>query len=303
MSNSLYPYLNEQCKNIINNSKEDRINFMHSDILIEYPKIKEIHKLLNQIMNRPKKPRMQNLLIIGESNIGKTSIVKSFVKKHPSYTLEDEEGMSVMNRPVVLALASDNADVKDLYISILEAFWTPFNPGDSLAKLRHQTFMLMTECNVQMLIIDEIHHFLRGTSKQQRNVMDALKNIGNRLMIPIVGVGLREASLILTADPQLSSRFDLIKLSKWSLDKNFRALLKAFEKRLPLRKPSNLDSREKAPLLHMISQGNLGNLHRLLIECATYAIAKDVEYISVDIINKFKWIKPTNSLTPREIPF
>lgn len=300
--NILYPHLNEQCKSIINSSKEKRINFMHRDILIEYPRIKEIHSLLGQVMNRPKKPRMQNLLITGESNIGKTSIVNSFAKKHPSYTIEDEEEMSVIVRPVVLALASDNADVKDLYISILEAFWTPFNPGDSLTKLRHQTFMLMTECNVQMLIIDEIHHFLRGTSKQQRNVMDALKNIGNRLMIPIVGVGLKEASLILTADPQLSSRFDLIKLSKWNLDKNFRALLKAFERRLPLKKASNLDSREKAPLLHMISQGNLGNLHRLLIECATYAINNETDQITVDIINKFKWVKPTNSLTPREIP-
>ena len=132
--------------------------------------------------------------------------------------------------------------------------------------------------------------------------MDALKNIGTRLMIPIVGVGLKEASLILTSDPQLSSRFDLIKLSKWELDKNFRGLLKAFENRIPLKKASNLDSREKATLLHMISQGNLGNLHRLLNECAAYAIENEIEEITVDIIDKFKWVKPTNSLTPRELP-
>jgi hypothetical protein len=132
--------------------------------------------------------------------------------------------------------------------------------------------------------------------------MDALKNIGTRLMIPIVGVGLREASLILTSDPQLSSRFDLIKLSKWDLNKDFRILLQAFEKRLPLKKPSVLASKEKATLLHMISQGNLGNLHRLLIECASYAIDNEIEEITLEVINKFKWVKPTNSLTPREIP-
>ena len=299
---ALYKHLNEECQDIVLLNTNERIQYMHKDVLIEYPKIKEIHSLLSQLMDRPKKPRMQNLLIIGESNIGKTSIISSFERKHRSYTLEDENEMSITVRPVILALASDNADVKDLYASILEAFWTPYNPADSLVKLRHQVFCLMQECNVKILIIDEIHHFLRGTSKQQRNVMDALKNIGTKLMIPIVGVGLRESSLILTSDPQLSSRFDLIKLSKWGLSKEFRILVQAFERRLPLKKPSNLASRDKATLLHMISQGNLGNLHRLLIECASYAIKKETEEITVEIINKFKWVKPTNSLTPREIP-
>ena len=297
-----YKHLNDECKQIVVLQKKDRVRYLHQDMLIEYPKIKEIHSLLTQLMDRPKKPRMQNLLIIGESNMGKTSIVNSFEKKHKSYTLEDEDGMSVIVRPVVLALASDRADVKDLYVSILENFWTPFNPSDSLVKLRHQTFHLMQECNVKILILDEIHHFLRGTPKQQRNVMDALKNLGTKLMIPIVGVGLKEASLILTSDPQLSSRFDVVRLSKWELNRDFRILLQAFEMRLPLKKPSNLSSKEKAPLLHLISQGNLGNLHRLLIECATYAIENDIEEITTEIINKFKWVKPTNSLTPREIP-
>ena len=120
--------------------------------------------------------------------------------------------------------------------------------------------------------------------------MDALKNIGTKLMIPIVGVGLREASLILTSDPQLSSRFDLIKLSKWELNKDFRVLLQAFEKRLPLKKPSNLASKEKATLLHMISQGNLGNLHRLLIECASYAIENEIDELKNTNLTKWKTI-------------
>lgn len=299
---NLYAHLNDECQKIIHLPEEERIHYLYKDLLIEYPKIKEIHRFLKQMIDRPKRERAQNLLIIGESNIGKTSIVSSFEKIHSSYTIEDEQKMTTIVRPVILALASDNADVKDLYISILESFWTPFNPSDSLAKLRHQMFHLLQECNVKVLIIDEIHHFLRGTPRQQRNVMDALKNIGNRLMIPIVGVGLREAGLILTSDSQLSSRFDVIKLEKWELDKNFRGLLQAFEKRIPLKKVSNLADKDKAILLHTISQGNLGNLHRLLMECATFAIKSGSEEITVDIINQFKWVRPTSSLTPRELP-
>lgn len=297
-----YAHLNDECKNIIEQNKQERINFLNKDVVIEYNKVKKIHQFLDSMLDKPKKPRVQNLLIIGESNIGKTSIIKSFEAKHNSYTLEDENGMSVIVRPVISALASEVAEVKHLYISILEEFWTPFNPSDPLVKLRHQMFHLMQECNVQMLIIDEVHHFLRGTPKQQRNVMDALKNIGNKLMIPLVCVGLKEAELILTSDPQLRSRFDIIKLLPWELDKDFRILLKSFEARLPLKQPSNLHEKEKATLLHLISQGNTGNLHRLLIECAIYAIENDLEQITLETINKFKWVKPTNSITPRELP-
>ena len=121
-------------------------------------------------------------------------------------------------------------------------------------------------------------------------------------MIPIVCTGLKESELILTSDPQLSSRFDVIRLKKWELDVNFLALLKSFEKRLPLKKASQLYSKEKATLLHLISQGNIGDLHKLLIECATDAIKNDIEEITIEIIKKYKWIKPTNSMTPREIP-
>lgn len=297
-----YTHLNDETNDLVKLEKNVRIHSLSNDIVIEHPKIKEIHSILKQLMDRPKKPRMQNILIIGESNIGKTSTIRLFEQKHSSYTLENQEGMSIIVRPVILTVASDNADVKFLYISILESFWTPFNPSDPLAKLRHQTFHLLRECNVKMLIIDEVHHFLRGSPKQQRNVMDALKNIGNILMIPIVCAGLKESELILTSDPQLSSRFDVIRLKKWELDVNFLALLKSFEKRLPLKKASQLYSKEKATLLHLISQGNIGDLHKLLIECATDAIKNDIEEITIEIIKKYKWIKPTNSMTPREIP-
>jgi len=300
--NSSFPHLNDKYKPIASQSKEQRILHLHGEVLIKYPKAKKIHSILNHFMSRPKKARMQNLLITGDSNMGKTSILRSFIKEHQDYRIEDEDGMSHAIKPVVMALASDNADVKHLYISILEALNISFNPTDPLAKLRHQMFYLLRETDVKMLIIDEIHHFLRGTPKQQRNVMDALKNIGNELMIPLVCVGIPEASIILTSDEQLRSRFDEIQLIKWTLDKNFLGLLQSFERLIPLQKPSNLTEKEKAILLHSISEGNLGDLHRLLIECATYAIENDIEEITVDIIRKFQWVKPTSTLTSRIIP-
>ena len=67
-----YTHLNDETNDLVKLEKNVSIHSLSNDIVIEHPKIKEIHSILKQLMVRPKKPRMQNILIIGESNIGKT---------------------------------------------------------------------------------------------------------------------------------------------------------------------------------------------------------------------------------------
>lgn len=296
-----YKHLNQETIDILFSSKDDKLFYLESPIFIDYPRTKELMQIFEQMMKTPKRPRMPNLLLIGEPNIGKTSILNKFYNKYSSEEFEDENGYSIPYRPVILATAHTKASEKDLYIAILEAFYTYHNPNNTLAQLRHQMFSLMNECKVNLLIIDEIHHFLNGTPAQQRDVIQALKNIGTKLQIPIIGVGIKDAALILGTDPQLSSRFDIIRLDSWELDTSFRGLVKAFEKYLPLEKPSNLAEQDKCTLLYNISQGNLGDLHKLIVACSKYAIEHNLEEITIDIIKKFKDFKPTSRLVPREI--
>ena len=77
MSNS-YTHLHEDFKHLMFLSDEKRIESLHENLWINYPLSDEIVQLMGQLMNRPKKPRMPGLLIIGESNIGKTSIIHRF---------------------------------------------------------------------------------------------------------------------------------------------------------------------------------------------------------------------------------
>lgn len=303
MNTILYPHLHPDFRQYMEVNDEARIASLDENIWINYPKSDEIIQLLIQALNRAhKKPRVQGLLIIGESNIGKTSIIHQFRSMYEDGVFVDSQEMTKASKPVIYALMKSSEE-KDLYIAILEKFFTSFRPTDPLAKLRHQAIALMRECHVKMLILDEIHNLLRGTATKQRIMMDAIKNLSNELMIPIVGVGTKDAALILASEPQNISRFDLVRVNKWDLDKNFRGMLMAFEKRLPLKKPSALDKKEKATRLYNISRGNLGDLHRLLIECTRYAIQHGIEEITEEIIEKHKWVKPTDTRSAREILF
>jgi hypothetical protein len=293
---SEFKHIHKSYRHLMTLSSEDRINALNEQVWIDYPKTVEIVNLLTNLMNRPKKPRMQNLLLIGESNIGKTSIIDRFATQNPNYQFEDNEGLTQPAKPVIVSQCPASADEKGLYISIIEQFWAPFLPSDTTHKLRHQAIYLIRQCHVKILILDEIHNLLAGTAAKQRMVMNVLKSLGNELQISLVGVGTKDASLILHSDPQHASRFDIYTLPKWELNKDFLSLLASFELRLPLKFPSNLKAREKATLLFSISGGNLGDLHRLLIECATTAILSGEEEISVNTIQGHKWVQKTKGI-------
>lgn len=286
-------HIHPDFKSVLALTGKERVAFMDQPRWVGYDRASKLLDMLQMLMHKPQRPRMPNLLIIGESNNGKTTIIQRFFDLCGEGSVnEDSEPV----KPVIIAQAPCSADEKGLYISILECFWAPYRATDSAAKLRYQVIHLLRECHVKILIIDEFHSLLTGTAVKQRTVMNAIKLLCNELMIPVVGVGTREAVRVLHTDPQHASRFDVIKLPLWDLNKEFQQLLSSFETILPLKNPSRLYLPELARPLHAISGGNLGNLHRLLVECAGEAIYSGKEQIDTDIIESKKWLQPTRGI-------
>jgi hypothetical protein len=291
-----FEHIHPDFQHIMGLSDSDRINFMDELRWIAYPQANHILETLRGLMEKPARPRMPNLLIVGDSNNGKTTIVNRFHTLHGQGYVNDE---SEPVKPVILAESPPSADEKGLYISILERFFTPYRPTDPTTKLRYQVIHLLRMNHTRILIIDEFHSLLTGPITKQREVMNAIKLLCNEVAIPIVGVGTREAVRVLHTDPQHASRFDVISLPLWELNQNFQRLLAGFEKILPLKQPSQLHQPALATMLHAISGGNIGDLHRLLIECATEAIKTGKEQIDKSIIEGKTWLRPTRGI--REI--
>jgi hypothetical protein len=286
-------HIHDDFRHIAGLSNVERIRFLNEPRWVPYPNAVNILDTLRRLMEIPVRTRMPNLLIVGESNNGKTTIVNRFQKLHGQAYVNDNADPV---KPVILAQSPPSADEKSLYISILERFFTPYRATDSTAKLRYQVIHQCRICNVKLLIIDEFHSLLTGSSVKQREVMNALKLLCNELALPIVGVGTREAVRVLHTDPQHASRFDVLPLSSWELNQDFQRLLVGFEKILPLKKASKLHSPELATLIHTISGGNLGNVHELLVRCAESAIQSGEEFISKKNIESKSWLRPTRGI-------
>lgn len=290
---SAYDHVHPDFQHILLLSNQERLEFLDEPRWIGYHTALQVLDTLQGLLSKPVRPRMPNLLLVGDSNNGKTTIIRRFVELcGQGYVNEESEPV----KPIILAEAPPTADEKGLLISILERFFTPYRASDPVSKLRYQVIHLFRACHVRMLIIDEFHSLLTGSSVKQREVMNAIKLLCNELVIPIVGVGTREAVRVLHTDPQHASRFDVISLPTWVLNQDFQRLLAGFEKVLPLKAPSRLHQPELAILLHTISEGNIGNLHRLLIECAREAVASGSEQIDKAIIESKSWVRPTRGI-------
>ncbi len=293
-----YSHIHEDFLHLMELPKKDRISALDESFVIQYPKANEIIQIMLNLMNKPKKYRMQNLLIIGEPNMGKTTIARKFYEMNPNKRIEDEKG-EILIKPVLYVNVQGPSE-KEFYTSILDQFWAPYRTTHQTLQLKQQAIHLLKKCNVKTIIFDEIHNILNGTAAKQRAIMDQIKNLSNELMIPMILIGTKSAAMVLYTDMQHVSRFDIIKLQPWELNNDFRGLIKSFEKRLPLEKPSNLTTKEKTTLLYDISQGNLGNLHKILIQCATHAIENDLEEITLDVIKRFSFMKESKSTNPKD---
>lgn len=291
-----YSHIHSDFRHLMLLGKQERLNFLDEPRWIGYSTAKDIIDSLQHLLNLPTRPRMQNLLIVGDSNNGKTTLIRRFFDLHgQGYTNDNFDPV----KPIILAEAPPSADEKALYVSLLERFFTPYKATDSVTKLRYQVIHMFRTCHVKMLIIDEFHSLLTGTAIKQREVMNAIKLLCNELAIPIVGVGTRDAVRVLHTDPQHASRFDVIQLPVWELNRGFQKLLTSFELILPLQKESKLHQPELASLIHQISEGNLGNVHRLLLECAKEAIKSDKEFIDASILKSKSWLRPTRGIRER----
>lgn len=285
-----YPHLHKKTATYLDADTEERIWHIRSPHWIGYPQAEHILNKLEDLLVYPKIHRMPNLLIVGDTNNGKTMLAHRFLRKHPADQNLDGDSVLV---PVLLVQAPPVPDEGRFYNTILDAIFAPYKSHDRIDKKQTQVIHLLKRMQTRMLIIDEIHHILAGSMNRQRAFLNVIKYLGNDLQIPIVGIGTKDAFRALQTDPQLSNRFEPAVLPRWNLDRNFLRLLVSFERMIPLKRPSELQTRELAVRLYNMSEGYIGELSRVLTEAAATAVQNETEQINHEVLDSIGWVTST----------
>lgn len=271
-------------------SPSERIEKIRSPRWIGYPRAKAILKKLEDLLVWPKSHRMPNLLLVGDTNNGKTMLVQRFRSQHPAHDNPEGQGVRV---PVLVIQAPPTPDEGRFYNAILELLFAPYKPNERVDKKLAQVIKLMRYVELRLLVIDEIHHILAGNLNRQRAFLNVIKYLGNELQVPIVGVGTKDAFRAIQTDPQLANRFEPALLPRWTFDAEFLRLLVSFERMLPLAAASNLHDTTLATKLFSMCEGYLGELSTLLTAAAAAAVESGHERIDAKVLEGLPWVSPS----------
>jgi len=283
-------HLNESAAPLLSLSDEERIERIRSPRWIGYPMAKQILAKLEDLLIHPKSHRMPNLLVVGDTNNGKTMLLQRFCGLHPAQDNPEGEGVLV---PVLFIQAPPVPEEGRFYNSILELLFAPYKPSDRVDKKQFQAIKLLRYVNLRMLVIDEIHHILAGNMAKQKAFLNVIKYLGNELQVPIVGLGTKDAFRAIQTDAQLANRFEPAILPRWKFDTEFLRLLASFERMLPLRNPSVLHDTTLASRLFSMSEGYIGELSKVLTEATVAVVKNGQERIDRKALDSLDWVAPS----------
>lgn len=283
-------HLADEAMQLIEKTDSERINFILKDNWVGYPQAKKILKDMEELLEIPKIDRMPNIILIGETNNGKSAIIKRFLEMYPAY-VDEEKGTA--HRPVFVIQAQPSPDETRFYGQILHEAFYPHGKMERAETKQLKVLKALRELHVKVLVIDEFQHILSGTANKQRIFLNVIKFLANELKISIVAAGIKEAYYVLSTDPQLMNRFKPKVLPKWELNEDFYRLMATFEYRMPLKRKSNLLEGNLPARILALSEGTIGEISTIIKLACKLAILNKEERITGRILDEIDYISPS----------
>lgn len=218
----------------------------------------------------PAHERMRGFTVIGPFNNGKTMLVERF--RHAMNA--DRE------TPQVYSVDVPGAPSLMRFLAALRrAFRAPSRSGCTLADREDQILTLLENLKPAAVALDEFHNVLDAAPKERKMIFAFLRAWGKLHIMPIL-VGDTRLQIAIDLDEQMESRLDLLGLERWPFEEPFLTLLDSLEAVLPLREPSDLSSKDLAPLLFEKTQGLIGRVTEICGQAAVLAINEGRERIT-----------------------
>jgi hypothetical protein len=131
---------------------EARIQSMQRERWIDYARASAVLDRLSRLLATPERDRMPCLLLHGESNIGKTQIVRKFIRDHPP---SFDERRGVEKRQVISMQMPPLPDQQRFYSALLFEIGAPHNPKAGVSVLEGLTRTLLRAMKPRTLTLIE----------------------------------------------------------------------------------------------------------------------------------------------------
>lgn len=274
-----------------------RANLCHAfaDAWLDYPRAQQILETLNALLKHPKVERMPNLAIIGKTNNGKSTLLTHFVGMHTKTDVPTEEATHL---PILRISTPAQPDEWRLYDNVLRALFSHGPRREHVESQIDRIALLFDRLDTRMLVLDEFSNALAGSGNRQKAFLNGLKNLGNRLRVPIVIAGVPECLAALASDPQLTNRFKPMDLPVWENLDLCAGLFQGMESSLGLLESCDFTNKKTLRRIIHASEGLIGEMVDLLCRLAQRAIGSkeiiDPDDLTPEALKAIGWIRPSD---------
>ena len=289
MTNASHPHLTPEAAAQLGLSVDERVAAIEVDRWVAYPEATDILRWMDDLIAVNRIERKHSLLILSDSDNGKTSLLRRFERKHRSTADLEPTGTMPLLR---IEMPTDISETR-LYSLLLMAAMAPHNPRDTAFIKETQLTRVMTGLKVRGVIIDEFSNVLYAGAVERRKILGTLKIISAQLKVSIIATGVHEAVQALRGDPHLFSRFDIAELPRWELNRDFLRFLLTYQSMLPLAEDSQLTDSEKSALLHEHCRGLIGPAVSTMNAAAVHALREGREAITTADLREVMTRRPS----------
>jgi hypothetical protein len=274
---SKFPQLDKT--KILSLSPSEKIKYTDG-IRISYPKLQEMLSLVADCHNSSKtQARPTCMRVSGASGTGKSNLYEIYSKKYP--VVNDINGTNI---PVLYSRIPCPAYIGGLPSQLLYDLGDPFyNKSKTIILQTKRLYNLLKACKVEIIFLDEVQHLVdRNSHKLLRDSSDWFKELIDETGLPIIFLGIPDSDKIFIENEQLNKRVRYVQTTKeFDNDDTFRKFLYLYDMALPLEESSSLADSDMCYKLYNSTKGNVKNIHDLLVECVSIAIANNTTRITM----------------------
>ncbi len=254
-------------------------------IRISYPKLQEMLSLVADCHNSSKtQARPTCMRVSGESGTGKSNLYEIYSKKYP--VANDINGTNI---PVLYSRIPCPAYIGGLPSQLLYSLGDPlYNKTKTIILQTKRLYNLLKACKVEIIFLDEVQHLVdRNSHKLLRDSSDWFKELIDETGIPIIFLGIPDSDKIFIENEQLNKRVRYVQTIKdFDNDDTFRKFIYLYDMALPLEESSSLADSDMCYRLFNSTKGNIKNIHDLLVECVSIALANNATRITMPMFAK-----------------
>lgn len=293
-----FKHLDDPTRPWLGASTEERIRYIQRDRFILYHPLATVLEVLEDFVQRPASIRPPCLALVGDAGSGKSTLMREFQRRY-------EVNGDPATRVVAYCVADAYPELRVLQQALMTALDIP-----APLSIHRQRWVAddlihraLADRGTRLVIIDEAQHLLNLPRREQASQWDWIKWVSTANCVSVACCGISGFEALIRADAQLETRFTLAYLPRWSVGPMFAQFLEAYERSLPLKRPSGLSALDMQQALLTESgfkqrlAGITHGIKQVLESAAIEAIRSGTERITIPLLSAWRGLYETVSLS------